>query len=110
MPPPSGIPEAFGGASGDRPELETGAAARDWVRYAEGLFRGDPMDSVQLYTRPDIDPTLAIRHITAILRSFEPKHEHKIAATAFLLARWFAALRPHDAPQGARKKDAGGTP
>lgn len=31
----------------------------------------------------------AIRHIQAIMTSWEPKHEHKEAACAYLLSQWF---------------------
>jgi hypothetical protein len=35
-----------------------------------------------------IDPELANRHLNAILRSFEPTHEHKITGVAYLLKCW----------------------
>ena len=35
-----------------------------------------------------IKAELAIRHLTAVARSFEPKHEHKQAAIAFLISLW----------------------
>jgi hypothetical protein len=31
----------------------------------------------------------ALAHVACILRSFEPKHEHKMAAVAYLLNEWF---------------------
>lgn len=36
-----------------------------------------------------IDYRTALRHIGSILRSFEPKHEHKEAGCAYLLSLWF---------------------
>lgn len=39
--------------------------------------------------KPGIDFNLAIRHLTAILHSFEPKHEHKIAGAGYLIEKWF---------------------
>jgi hypothetical protein len=36
-----------------------------------------------------IDKLGALRQINCVLRSFEPKHEHKIAGVAFLLNEWF---------------------
>ena len=36
-----------------------------------------------------IDPEAVNRHTRACLRSFEPRHEHKIAGVAYLLSLWF---------------------
>lgn len=36
-----------------------------------------------------IDTQEAIKHIAAIMGSFEPKHEHKIAGCAYLLSEFF---------------------
>ena len=36
-----------------------------------------------------IDKIKALRHIGAILSSYEPKHEDKEAAVAYLLSQWF---------------------
>ena len=35
------------------------------------------------------DTNKAIRHLKAILVSYDPKHEHKEAGVAFLLSEWF---------------------
>lgn len=53
------------------------------------FFSGLPKDTV-FVPRPGIDKSLALRHITAILRSFAPSHEEKTAACAQLLDLWFA--------------------
>ena len=36
-----------------------------------------------------IDRSEALRHFKAILGSFGPKHEHKIAGRAYMLSMWF---------------------
>jgi hypothetical protein len=36
-----------------------------------------------------VDGELAIRHLQVIQASFEPKHEHKEAAVAYLASLWF---------------------
>lgn len=41
-----------------------------------------------------IDPQRAGRHILAIMKSFEPKHEHKEAACAYLMSLWFGNWNP----------------
>ena len=40
-------------------------------------------------TKHGIDEQMARRHITAVLRSFEPKHEHKEGGAAYLMSLWF---------------------
>ncbi len=40
-------------------------------------------------TKPEIDLETAVRHLQCIQGSFQPKHEHKIAAVAWLMSLWF---------------------
>jgi hypothetical protein len=42
-----------------------------------------------LVPREGIDKTKALRQIRAVMGSYEPKHEHKEAACAFLFDKWF---------------------
>jgi hypothetical protein len=39
--------------------------------------------------RQGVNETQALAHISYVLRSWEPKHEHKIAGVAFLINEWF---------------------
>lgn len=39
--------------------------------------------------KPGIDISKALRHIRAIMCSFDPKHEHKEAGVAYLLSEFF---------------------
>lgn len=39
--------------------------------------------------KPGVDQNKALRAIAAILRSFDPKHEHKIAGAGYLADQWF---------------------
>mgnify|MGYP000076208611 CR=1 FL=1 len=68
----------------DRRELRRskwGQLTSDW------FFCG--LRNVTWKPKKDIDQTKALRHIAAILRSWEPKHEEKEAAVAYLLSLWF---------------------
>lgn len=56
------------------------------------FFRGLPPDT-ELIPKEGVDPKKALRAIGAILGSFEPKHEHKVAACAYLLSEWFHDVR-----------------
>jgi len=51
------------------------------------FFEG--VSELKLTPKPGIDERKALRHIKAILGSFEPKHEHKEAAAAYLMSLWF---------------------
>lgn len=42
-----------------------------------------------LVPRDGIDKTKALRHIKTVMGSFEPKHEHKESAVAYLFDKWF---------------------
>lgn len=39
-------------------------------------------------TKDGIDPKTAWRHLAACMRSFQPKHEHKVAGVAYLMSLW----------------------
>jgi hypothetical protein len=56
------------------------------------FFFGLSADS-EFFPKDGIDPKAALRHLKAIQGSFEPKHEHKSAAVAFLLSLWFEQVR-----------------
>ena len=47
------------------------------------------LKNLRLKPKAGVDIDKALRHIRAIMASFEPKHEHKIAGCAYLLSEWF---------------------
>lgn len=53
----------------------------DWFFYGLKDLNMVPVDGV--------DTTKAMQHLACIQGSYEPKHEHKEAAVAFLASRWF---------------------
>lgn len=84
MPPWESIPEQFRSLN----------SRTEWNRFVSSwFFTGWPTGRL-LYARPDVDPEAAFRHLETIMRSFEPKHEHKEAAVAWLMSRWYADIRP----------------
>ena len=59
-----------------------------WNRlFYEWFFNG--LESLELKPKDGVDTQKATRHIRAVMTSFQPKHEHKSAAVAFLLSEWF---------------------
>ncbi len=66
-----------------------------WCQFASGLFfKGG--DLRPLVAKPGVDKDKAIRHISTVLRSWEPKHEHKIGAVGFLFNEWFEGEPPKE--------------
>jgi len=69
---------------------EIPVAFKNWhhpaARLASRLFsEGGKMPE----PKPGVDRRLALRHISAVLHSMAPRHEHKIAGVAMLLNRWY---------------------
>lgn len=63
-------------------------ARTKWHRMqAQWMFNGLKGD--RWTAKPGVDGPTALRHLATIQRSFEPKHEHKVAAVAWLASLWF---------------------
>jgi hypothetical protein len=61
--------------------------ANPWATLASRWFFSGL--SGRFAVKPGIDERTALRHLSAVLRSFEPQHEHKEAGVAFLMSQWF---------------------
>lgn len=64
----------------------------EWNKAADRIFYGS-MEVIELEPKEGIDPYKAGRHIMAIMRSYAPKHEHKIAACAYLMSKYFDCVK-----------------
>jgi len=70
---------------------------RDWhngrnkfTEIASTIFyKGGRLSDFGLTPKDGVDILKAQRAIMACLRSFEPKHEHKIAGVGYMLSEWF---------------------
>lgn len=67
-----------------------------WERFASAVFSGRVPTDARIYLHEGIDGEQAWRHIRAILRSYEPKHENKMAAVATLAMAWFQCVERAD--------------
>lgn len=76
LPPMAALPKAF-----QRGRDPWCAVTHRW------FFRGLPKDALR--AKPGIDEVKALEHCAAVLQSFAPKHEHKVAGVAWLLSQWF---------------------
>ncbi len=68
------------------PEFKDGDTK--WNQLFSAWFYGGLKD-LKLKARDGVDEKKALRHIRAVMVSFQPKHEHKEAGVAFLLSQWF---------------------
>jgi hypothetical protein len=63
-----------------------------WHKFQdEWFFFG--LKELNVVPKPGIDPGTAIRHLQAVQSSFEPSHEHKRAAVAWLASLWFEEIQ-----------------
>lgn len=63
--------------------------ATSWNKFIDHWFHiGLPRD-VQFHAKTGVDPALAFRHIDACMRSYEPKHQHKMSGCAYLASCFF---------------------
>jgi len=72
-------------------EFRTGWHSNNkWCDIASTLFyKGGSLEEFSLTPKEGVDKKKAIRAIKASLGSFQPKHEHKIAAVGYMLSQWF---------------------
>lgn len=60
-----------------------------WSIFQSHWFLHGLSGDTAINYKDGIDPNKAMRHLACIQGSFEPKHEHKAAAVAYLASRWF---------------------
>ena len=58
--------------------------------FSEWFYKG--LKNPRFHAREGVNAEKAYRHIVAIMKSFQPKHEHKEAACAYLLDLWFEKI------------------
>lgn len=64
--------------------------AQIWFfKGAQSTDKGIKAGSFILTAKPDVDAHKALAAVKAVLGSFEPPHEHKIAACGYMLSEWF---------------------
>ncbi len=82
MPPMDEIPDEFKGIG----------MGTKWNKFvSDWFFNG--IKTRTLTVKEGIDDTQAMRHLRTIMGSFEPKHEHKEAAVAYLLSLWYKDVK-----------------
>jgi len=95
--PVTGVDMAFGGDidkllpdyDSIPEEFTVGCNHNKWNKiFSNWFFHGLDKDT-DFIPKDGIDPKAALQHISAIMKSWAPKHEHKEAGCAYLLQLWF---------------------
>ena len=60
-----------------------------WRKFQRTWFFNGLSQNVTVDLKDGIDGNMAFRHLQAIQGSFQPKHQHKEAAVAYLASLWF---------------------
>lgn len=81
MPPYESIPAEFKNSRNKWAEVQS-----------EWFYRG--LGGAEFIPQEGIDANEALRHLQTIQGSFAPKHEHKQAAVAWLMSKWFKDIIP----------------
>lgn len=77
----------------DIPEEYRSNSYREWpLKFWTDAFHWGIKNNVAIYPKNGIDPEKAFRHLRSIVGSFEPKHEHKMAALSYLTDKWFDSI------------------
>jgi hypothetical protein len=63
-----------------------------WRQFQRDWFYNGLPDTTQFWAVEGVDAEMAFRHLSAVQRSFEPKHQHKEAAVAYLASRWLTKI------------------
>jgi hypothetical protein len=78
-------------------------AVSDWFfRGAKFAPNGIEIGGTVFEAKQGVNANKALAAIRAVLGSFEPKHEHKEAACAYMLSEWFDIAQSTGAPHVAR--------
>lgn len=64
----------------------------EWSLIAHTWFNSGLAATTEFHAAEGVDAKKAVRALKALLGSFQPKHEHKIAAAAYLLSCWFTKV------------------
>lgn len=92
IPPYREIPEEFRDLNGRNEYIKF---QMDW------FYRG--FDKARLSAKPGVDLKKALRHLSAVQGSFAPKHEHKVAAVAWLASLWLEIAPESLVNEGAKQ-------
>ena len=59
-----------------------------WIKAVDDWFFNG-IKLINVVMKEGVEKPHAITHISSIVRSWEPQHEHKVAGVAYLMSKWF---------------------
>lgn len=76
-----------------------------WNKFiSQWFFGGVSKEAIEMLSpKSGVDKNKALKAVSAILRSWDPKHEHKEAGAAYLMSEWFE--EPKDGALILKKAD-----
>lgn len=86
------------------PEFKGRPTGNPYVELVNALFYGRKVPRLRIELLEGLTPPKLHRCVHAHLTSFEPKHEHKMAGVAFMIAK-AGRLLPDDDPAGEAQPD-----
>ena len=84
LPPMASIPEDF-----IKGRTEWNTIFSQW--FFSGLG-----PNTKFNVKDGIDGSVALNHLLSVMRSFDPKHEHKEAGCAYLMSIWFDSVENYN--------------
>jgi hypothetical protein len=61
----------------------------EWTEIVDHWFAFGLNHEVSFHAKEGVDGEKAFRHCAAVMKSYEPKHEHKVAGVGYLLSEFF---------------------
>lgn len=74
-------------------EFKRNSRSNEWNEFQNTWFFYGLSEKTQYFPKEGIDKDKALKHLSAIQGSFAPKHEHKMAAVAWLASLWFDKIK-----------------
>ncbi|MCR4341617.1 MAG: hypothetical protein NUW01_17215 [Gemmatimonadaceae bacterium] len=88
------------------PEFRDMNRGTEWNRIVRQWFFSGLPATTKFKAKKGIDERAALRAISATMGSWAPKHEHKEAATAYMLSCWFESVKGWEKRKGRKGKSA----
>lgn len=64
----------------------------DWTPIIDDWFFKGLNKGVEFHPKDSVDAGKAFRHCRAVMKSYQPSHEHKIAGLAYLMSQFFEKI------------------
>lgn len=64
-----------------------------WNSVASSWFHKGLPEGTKITPKEGVDVEKALTHLVTVLRSFEPKHERKLAGAGWLMSLWFEDIQ-----------------